>query len=80
MKHLKMTTRVGRKMSKDPRNTRCLLLSCSESRRPYIRSRTQGLPNTGGLERCSIIYSYSDEGTVSDEDEDEDGDEDRDER
>ena len=34
----KMTTRVGGKMSKDPRNTRYLLLSCSKSRRPYIRS------------------------------------------
>jgi hypothetical protein len=35
---MKMTTRVGRKMSKDPRNTRYLLLSCSKSRGPYIRS------------------------------------------
>ena len=54
----------------DPRNTCCL--PCSNSRRPYIRSRTQGLiqADLKGM----MYYSYSDEGTVSDEDEDGDGD------
>ena len=42
-----------------------------ESRRPYIRSRTQGLIQADL--KGTMYYSYSDEGTISDEDEDGDG-------
>jgi hypothetical protein len=53
-----------------PRNTHCLLLSCSESH----QITNEGLIIQVVL-KGTMCYSYSDEGTMSHEDEDGDSDE-----